>query len=89
VSLSVFTPSDVFFDRVREIVNRRQSALDQISNARPERFPKGRPEAKLPPTLVAIDPQSVYAHDDGWHDTCPLNPLRHLEKPHRMHRSST
>jgi putative transposase len=89
VSLSLFTPADVFFDRVSAIVNQRQRALDQMWNAHPERFPNGRTEAKLPPAFVAIDPQSVYAHGDGWHDTSPLNPLRHLEKHHRMPRPST
>ena len=89
VSLSLFTPADVFFDRVAAIVAQRQRALDHMWNAHPERFPKGRPIAKLPPSFVAIDPQSVYAHGEGWHDTSPLNPLRYLEKHHRKPRPST
>ena len=89
VSMSLLVPADVFFDRVAVVVSQRQTALDQMWKAHPERFPNGQPEAKRPPSFVAIDPQSAYAHHDGWHDTAPLNTLRHLEKHHRKRRPST
>lgn len=89
VSLALFTPADVFFGRTTAIVAQRQMALDRVWQDHPERFPLGKPVAKLPPSFVAIDPQSVHAHGDGWHDASPLNSLRNLEKHHRKPRPST
>lgn len=57
--LALFTPADVFFNRVDEIVARRQLALDAAYSSHPERFPNGAPVAGRPPASVAINPLSV------------------------------
>ena len=54
--LALFTPADVFHDRVASIAARRQAALDAAHLAHPERFPNGHPRALLPPTAVHINP---------------------------------
>jgi len=64
--LSLFTPADVFFGRVALVAARRQEALRQAFEAHPERFVRGLPRVRLPPTSVAInrlepDPQPVTA----------------------------
>lgn len=88
LSLCLFTPADVFFDRVAAIVAQRQRTHDHMWNAHPKRFPKGRPIAKSPSSFVGIDPWSVYAEGGDLHDTSPLNPLRNLEKHQRNPRPS-
>ena len=57
--LALFTPADVFFNRVEEIAARRQVALDAAYSSHPERFPNGSPVAGRPPASVAINPLSV------------------------------
>jgi putative transposase len=54
--LALFTPADVFYDRVALVAERRQAALDAAYVAHPERFPNGQPRARLPPTAVHINP---------------------------------
>jgi putative transposase len=54
--LALFTPSDVFHDRVDEVREARQTALDAAYEARPERFPNGPPRVRLPPMQVHINP---------------------------------
>ncbi len=54
--LALFTPADVFYDRVAVVAERRQAALDAAYFAHPERFPNGQPRARLPPTAVHINP---------------------------------
>jgi putative transposase len=54
--LAFFTPEDVFCGRVERVATVRQHALDQAFGRHPERFPKGPPTVRLPPTLVAINP---------------------------------
>jgi len=54
--LNLFTPADVFFDRVELIAERRQAALDAGYHAHPERFVRGRPLVRLPPNQVVINP---------------------------------
>jgi len=54
--LALFTPADVFNGRVAEVAVRRQAALDAAFAAHPERFVRGRPLVKLPPTSVSINP---------------------------------
>lgn len=85
-SLALFTPADVFFQRVPALLQQRQAALDAKWREHPERFPHGRPIAETPPAFVAIDPHGVHAHGEGWHDTSPLNPLRNLQKHPRKPR---
>jgi putative transposase len=83
VSLALFTPADVFLDRVSVLHAKRQAAIDACWNAHPERFPKGKPVVPRPPAYVAIDPHGVHAHGDGWQDSSPVNPLRSLKPSSR------
>ena len=53
--LALFTPADVFYGRVPEVAAVRQSALDAAYEAHPERFAKGPPKVRLPPTRVHIN----------------------------------
>jgi putative transposase len=54
--LALFTPADVFFGRVPELAATRQRALDAAFDAHPERFVRGRPRVRLPPTKVVLNP---------------------------------
>ena len=54
--LAQFTPADVFFGRVEQLAAVRQRALDAAYEAHPERFVRGRPKVRLPPSRVAINP---------------------------------
>ena len=55
-NLALFTPADVFFDRVEQVRIVRQAALDAAHLAHPERFPHGAPRVLLPPSEVSINP---------------------------------
>lgn len=57
--LSGFTPEQVFTGRHRAIAEQKQQVLDARYLRNPERFVKGRPLVKLPPSYVAINPISV------------------------------
>lgn len=61
-SLAGFTPHQVFSREHLEIAIVRQSALDDAYARHPERFSKGRPIVKMPPTEVTINP--IPAHAD-------------------------
>lgn len=54
--LALFTPADVFFNRVEDIAASRQRALDVAYAAHPERFVSGPPTVRRPPAVVAINP---------------------------------
>lgn len=54
--LALFTPADVFFNRVEQVRVVRQTALDAAFAAHPERFPNGPPLVPLPPQAVHINP---------------------------------
>jgi transposase InsO family protein len=57
--LALFTPADVYFNRVDEVAGRRQVALDAAFAAHPERFPNGAPVVSRPPVTVDINPICV------------------------------
>jgi putative transposase len=59
--LALFTPAEVFFERVAAVHAVRQGALDAAFNLHPERFPNGAPKAALPPTEVHINPLEAMA----------------------------
>ena len=59
--LALFTPADVFFDRIGVVHAARQGALDAAYALHPERFPNGAPKAALPPAEVNINPIEVLA----------------------------
>jgi putative transposase len=54
--LALFTPADVFFGRIPALAANRQRALDAAYQAHPERFVRGRPNVRLPPSKVTINP---------------------------------
>jgi putative transposase len=54
--LALFTPADVFHDRIEELAATRQAGLDAAYAAHPERFVRGRTKVARPPELVAINP---------------------------------
>lgn len=54
--IALFTPGEVFRDRVAEVAAVRQQALDAAYAAHPERFVKGPPKVTLPPAQVLINP---------------------------------
>jgi putative transposase len=54
--LALFTPADVFFRRVPELAATRQRALDAAFDVHPERFVRGRPQVRLPPAKVVLNP---------------------------------
>lgn len=54
--LALFTPAEVFYNRVEAVRVERQKALDEAYAAHPERFPRGAPQVALPPSEVKINP---------------------------------
>jgi putative transposase len=54
--LALFTPADVFYGRVEELIAVRQASLDAAYAAHPQRFVNGRPKVARPPAVVAINP---------------------------------
>ena len=60
-SLALFTPADVFFDRVTVAAAIRQVVLDLAYAATPERFTHGAPRVALPPAAVHINPLTADA----------------------------
>jgi putative transposase len=53
--LAMHTPADVHFGRAQQRTLQRQGVLDAAFQAHPERFPLGRPVAKLPPAAAWIN----------------------------------
>jgi putative transposase len=54
--LRFFTPADVFFGRVDIVAARRQQALDAAFAKHPERFLRGAPVVRRPPSRVVLNP---------------------------------
>lgn len=54
--LALFTPAEVFFERVAAVHAIRQETLNTAHALHPERFPNGPPKAALPPAQVHINP---------------------------------
>ncbi len=57
--LGGFTPEQVFTGQHHEVAKQKQGVLDKRFKLTPERFVKGRPCIKLPPTFVAINPIAI------------------------------
>ncbi|MGQ7848807.1 hypothetical protein ACUNV4_30235 [Granulosicoccus sp. 3-233] len=55
----------VFTGTFAEIAKTKQAAMDNRYRLNPERFVRGRPRVKLPPTEVAINPISDEEIADG------------------------
>ena len=56
VGLAGFTPSQVFTGEYKQVAAHRQSSLDQQYLAHPNRFARGAPKVKMPPSVVRINP---------------------------------
>lgn len=56
--LKGYTPAQVFTGSYRQVAVTKQEALNKRFALNPERFARGRPTAKMPPTEVAINPIS-------------------------------
>ena len=54
--VALYTPADVHYNRVKDIQQRRQAALDIAYQRHPKRFVRKPPEAALPPQAVWINP---------------------------------
>lgn len=63
--LNGYTPEQVFTGGYRHIATIKQAALDLRYSLNPERFVKGPPVVKLPPSVVAINPITVVEIDEG------------------------
>lgn len=57
--LNGYTPAQVFTGSFEQVAKIKQKALDKRYTLNPERFVKGRPVIKMPPTEVAINPISA------------------------------
>jgi putative transposase len=67
--LAYFTPEQVFTNRVDEVANCRQTALQAAYETNPKRFINGAPVVKLPPREVWINP----AHPDETDENMAVN----------------
>lgn len=54
--VALYAPSDVHYDRIEPIHQRRQATLDAAYQRHPKRFVRKPPEAALPPQAVWINP---------------------------------
>jgi putative transposase len=57
--LALFTPADVFTNRIEQTWAVRQAALDRHYADHPERYVNGPPRAARPPSVVAINPDDA------------------------------
>ena len=55
VGLNLLRPADVYFNRVDEVVARRQKTMDLAYDLHRERFSKGRPVVQRNPQIVGIN----------------------------------
>ena len=62
--LAGFTPEQVFHGRYAEVAEHKQRALDARYERTPDRFDRGRPTVKLPPSSVAINPIALGEESD-------------------------
>lgn len=54
--LNFHTPWNVFHGHINAVLATQQATLDEHYATHPERYPNGRPKAKQPPAVVAINP---------------------------------
>lgn len=79
--LALFTPAEVFYNRVEAVRVERQAALDQAYAAHPERFPRGAPQVALPPSEVKINPLTSAAVTVGEAVVAEASDAPHGEAP--------
>jgi len=66
--IAMLTPADVYFGRAATILAQRQQVLDQAYDARPDRFPRGRPRVPALPEAVYINPPRADPTKGGAHE---------------------
>lgn len=71
--LALYTPAEVFFQRVSAVHSVRQDALDAAYALHPGRFPNGPPKAALPPAEVHINPLEALTATVCALDTMSIN----------------
>ena len=54
--LAYFTPADVHYNRVPDVLAQRQAVMDRAFASHPERFAAGHPNVPAPPKTVWINP---------------------------------
>jgi len=54
--LAYFTPADVHYGRIADVLAQRQTVMDQAFARTPDRFPNGAPRVPEPPRAVWINP---------------------------------
>jgi len=54
--LAYFTPADVHYGRIADVLAQRQTVMDQAFARTPDRFPNGPPRVPAPPRAVWINP---------------------------------
>lgn len=74
--LNGYTPEQVLTGAYRDVAVTKQAALDLRYAQNPERFVRGRPQVKLPPTEVAINPISDEDMAEGVVDAVNFPTLR-------------
>ena len=57
--IALLTPAAVHHGRAAAVLEQKQRALDRAFDARPERFPHGRPAVDLLPEAVCINPPKL------------------------------
>lgn len=62
--LNGFTPAQVYTGKHMTVATTRQAAMDRYYQDHPERFVRGKPEAKLPPESVHINPVTLEQPND-------------------------
>lgn len=65
VGLALLHPADVHYGRTDAIVAARQVVLDDAHRQHPERFVRGRPVQKRPPTTAWINPPPMIGPDQS------------------------
>jgi putative transposase len=80
--LALFTPAEVFFERVAAVHHVRQHALDAHYAMNPQRFPNGPPKAALPPAEVHINPLEALAVPVNI-NALPLDDAQPVSRPER------
>ncbi len=75
--LNGYTPAQLFTGSFTDIAKTKQAAMDARYQLNPERFVRGRPQIKMPPTEVAINPISAEAPSRKVSST-PSTSLRYM-----------